>query len=125
MIIKPKIEERGSGPTIEGTRTTVYHVMDYYVEGMHPTLIAAHLGLGTPDIEAAIEYIDAHRPEVDVEYRKILERCERGNPPEVQAKIDANRPAWEAKKADILRKARERSANGSGGNGSGANGSHR
>jgi len=107
MIRKSTIIDHGYGPVIEGTRTTIYHVMDYYIDGWHPTRIAARLMLGTPDIEAAIEYIEAHRAEVDEDYRIIVERSERGNPPELQAKIEARRPFVEAKKAEIFRRARE------------------
>ena len=114
MIRIPKIHDRGRGPEIEGTRITVYDVMDYYVDGWDATRIALHLGLGTPDIQAAIEYIDAHREEVDVDYRKIVERCERGNPPEVQAIIESSRPFVEARKAEILQLARERKKNSNG-----------
>src|SRR5271170_667153 len=82
---KPTIHDRGRGPEIEGTRITVYDVMDYYLDGWPATRIAARLSVGTPDIEAAIEYIEAHRSEVDEKYRAIVERSERGNPPELQA----------------------------------------
>ena len=117
MIVKPKIEILGNG-SIDGTRTTVYHVMDYYLDGWPASRIAARLNLEVPEAEAAIEYIEAHRAEVDEDYRIILERCERGNPPELQAKIDANRPLAQAKMAEIIRKAREAKANGNGQNGS-------
>ena len=108
MILIPKIHDRGRGPEIEGTRITVYDVMDYYREGWPATRIAVHLGLGTPDIQAAIEYIDAHRAEVETDYSRMVERSLRGNPPEVQAKIDARRPIVQAKMAEVLRLARER-----------------
>jgi uncharacterized protein (DUF433 family) len=80
-----RIIERGNGPTIEGTRVTVYRVFDYYQEGMPSFLIAGKLRLNTPQVDAAIAYIDSHRPEVEAEYAKIIERCERGNPPEIKA----------------------------------------
>ena len=105
------IHDRGRGPEIEGTRITVYDVMDYYVDGWPATRIAARLSLGTPDIEAAIEYSEAHRTEVEAEYRKMLERDERGNPPEVKAIYVARRPFVKAKKAEILKQARERRMN--------------
>ena len=117
MIRIPKIHDCGRGPEIEGTRTTVYDVMDYYVEGWPATRIAVRLGLGTPDIQAAIDYIDAHRAEVDLDYRKIVERSLRGNPPELQAKIDARQPIVQAKMADVLRRARERKNNAGNSNG--------
>jgi len=113
-----KIHNRGRGPEIEGTRITVYDVMDYYLDGWPATRIAARLSLGTPDIEAAIEYIESHRTEVDREYGKMVERSERGNPPEVQAIYEASRSIVEAKKEEILRLARESQRNGTPSNGS-------
>ena len=107
---KSTIHDRGRGPEIEGTRITVYDVMDYYLDGWPAGRIANWLAQTMPDIQAAIDYIEAHRPEVEAEYRKIVERAERGNPPEVQALIDSRRPFVQAKMAEILRKARERKA---------------
>ena len=118
MIQASVIHDRGRGPEIEGTRITVYDVMDYYLDGWPAGRIANWLSQTTPDIQAAIDYIEAHRAEVDEEYRKIVERSERGNPPEVLAIIEANRPFVEAKKAEILRLARERKLNAENPNGS-------
>ncbi len=117
---KTIIQDYGRGPQLPSSRITVYDVMDYYLDGWPAGRIANWLSQSQTEIEAAIEYIEAHRAELDEQYRIILERCERGNPPEVQAKLDALRPAIEAKKAEILRKAREERENGST-----ANGSHR
>ncbi len=116
MIIKPKIEILGNG-SIDGTRTTIYHVMDYYLDGWPADRIADRLNLETPEAQAAIEYIDAHRAEVDERYRVILERCERGNPPEIRAKMEARRPIVRAKMAEAVRQFREAKANGTGQNG--------
>ena len=52
--------------------------------------IAAWFRLSVPQVEAAIEYLREHTLEVMRDYVKILERAERGNPPEVQAILDAN-----------------------------------
>jgi uncharacterized protein (DUF433 family) len=82
-----RIIHTGNGPTIEGTRVTVYRVFDYYKQDMHPLLIACKLRLATPQVKAATAYIDAHRPEVEAEYAKIVERCRRGNLPELRAKL--------------------------------------
>ena len=111
------IHDRGRGPEIEGTRITVYDVMDYYLDGWPAGRIANWLAQTTPDIQAAIDYIEAHRPEVEAEYRKIVERAERGNPPEVQAIYEASRELVAAKKAEILRRAREAKRNGTNSNG--------
>ncbi len=105
---KSTIHDRGRGPEIEGTRITVYDVMDYYLDGWPAGRIANWLAQTTPDIQAAIDYIEAHRPEVEAEYRKIVERAERGKPPEVQAIYEVSREQVAAKKGEILQKARER-----------------
>ena len=83
-----KIIDRGRGPEIAGTRITVYNIMDYYKHGWHHSAIAAMLGISSAEVLAAIDYIEQHQSEVMAEYQDILERCARGNPPEVQAKLD-------------------------------------
>ena len=102
----PTIHDRGRGPEIEGTRITVYDVMDYYLDGWPASRIAIRLSQGTPEIEAAIEYIEAHRTEVEADYRKIVARAEQGNSPEVQAIVDANRAHVEARKSEIRQRAK-------------------
>ncbi len=106
MQKKPTIHDRGRGPEIEGTRITVYDVMDYYLDGWPASRIAIRLSQGTPEIEAAIEYIEAHRTEVEADYRKIVARAEQGNSPEVQAIVDANRAHVEARKSEIRQRAK-------------------
>jgi uncharacterized protein (DUF433 family) len=86
---EPIIIEQGRGPTIAGTRTTVYHILDYHLLGWSPATIAIFLRLSTDQVLAALDYIDANRARVDEEYQKMLKRAEEGNPPEVRAKLDA------------------------------------
>ena len=117
-MTKPTIHDRGRGPEIEGTRITVYDVMDYYLDGWPAARIANWLSQRAEDIQAAIDYIEAHRAEVDEDYRQIVERAERGNSPEVEAIYEASRPFVEAKKAEILKRAREARLKGTNSNGS-------
>ncbi|HEY7155249.1 MAG TPA: DUF433 domain-containing protein, partial [Gemmataceae bacterium] len=84
------IHDRGRGPEIKGTRITVYSILDYLLEAWSAERIAAWFRLTVPQVEAAIEYMRDHTLEVMRNYVKILERAERGNPPEVQAILDAN-----------------------------------
>jgi uncharacterized protein (DUF433 family) len=86
---EPRIIDRGRGPEIAGSRITVYDVMDYHKTGWHPTEIAKLFHLTPRQIEVAIEYIHDHKDEVLKAYERILERDARGNPPELQAKLDA------------------------------------
>ncbi len=100
-----EIIDRGRGPEIAGTRITVYDIMDYYTQNWHHTAIAGILGLSSAQVLTAIKYIEEHKEEVTAEYQKILERCARGNPPELQAKLDAIHAKYQVLWADRLREA--------------------
>ena len=88
-MLEAKIIKTGRGPEIAGTRITVYDVIEYYKAGRHRDMIAAILSLSSHQVEAAIRYIEEHRDEVMASYEKNMERIRRGNPPELQAKLDA------------------------------------
>jgi uncharacterized protein (DUF433 family) len=79
----------GRNPRIAGTRITVYTILEYVRDGWRSTDIAYWLKLRKDQVEAAIRYIEEHKDEVMAEYEKIMERINRGNPPELQAKLDA------------------------------------
>jgi uncharacterized protein (DUF433 family) len=83
-----KIIDRGRGPEIAGTRITVYDVLDYHKLGWHRDMIADTLELYSHEVELAIRYIEDHRDEVMAHYAEMLARDARGNPPELQAKLD-------------------------------------
>jgi uncharacterized protein (DUF433 family) len=86
--MEAKIIDVGRGPQIAGTRLTVYDIMDYLRMGWHHTAIAAELQISSYQVLAAMKYIEEHRAEVEAEYKIMLEREARGNPPEVQAILD-------------------------------------
>jgi uncharacterized protein (DUF433 family) len=86
---EPRIINRGRGPEIAGSQITVYDVMDYHKAGSHPNEIAQLFRLTPRQIEVAIKFIDEHKDEVLKVYERILNRDARGNPPELQAKLDA------------------------------------
>jgi uncharacterized protein (DUF433 family) len=93
-----KIINRGRGPEIEGTRITVYDVMDYTQHGWHRDRIAALFRLSSRDIQAALDYIDAHRDEVTSAYQRIRTRPTHYQyTPEVEAKITASRRRAQAR----------------------------
>ena len=48
-----------------GTRITVFDVVDYLKNDWHRDRIAALFRLSSRDVQAAIDYIAAHRPEVE------------------------------------------------------------
>jgi len=88
-MLEPQIIKKGRGPEIAGTRITVFDVIQYLQTGWHRDEIAVILDLSSQQVEAATRYIEEHREEVMATYERIMERVNRGNPPEIQAKIDA------------------------------------
>ncbi len=94
------IIDRGRGPEIEGSRITVYDVLAETQAGTAPEDLAREWGLSAEQIHTALKFIDDHREEVLVNFRKIKERHQRGNPPELREKLDAMEakyaPMWEA-----------------------------
>ena len=99
------IIDYGRGPQIEGTRITVYDVLHYHLAGWHPTTIAGNFRLSSAQIQAALDYGEANREEVMRENQKIEERIARGNPPEVQAKLDAIHAKYNILWEDKLKRA--------------------
>jgi uncharacterized protein (DUF433 family) len=97
-----QIIDRGRGPEIEGTRITVYDVMDYLQEGWRYEQIAGLFRLPPDDIQAAIQYIEDHKEAVMTAYQQILARHRNVQyPPEVQAKLVRNRQKLQTKLAEI------------------------
>jgi uncharacterized protein (DUF433 family) len=88
-MLEAKIIHRGRGPEIAGTRITVYDVLDYHKAGWHRDRIAGIPNLSSLQVEAALRYIEEHRDEVMEAYERILAHHAKGNPPELQAKLDA------------------------------------
>jgi uncharacterized protein (DUF433 family) len=104
-IRTPRIINRGRGPEIEGTRITVYNVLDYRKIGWHRDRIAMFFRLSTDQIQAAFDYIDAHAEEVEVEFNAIIERAKNyAYPPDVQAKVDAIRARADKRLEEIRAK---------------------
>ena len=97
-----RIINRGRGPEIEGTRITVYDVMDYRGH-WEADKIAALFKLPVDAIRLALDYISDHEVEVSADYQKILDRHAKGNPPELQAKLDVLFAAFMARVAERRR----------------------
>jgi uncharacterized protein (DUF433 family) len=91
-----KIIDRGRGPEIAGSRITVYDVLDYHKHGWPAKEIAWLFHLSTAQVEVAIRYIEERRDEVMADYQEMLDRDARGNPPELQAKLDARHERFRA-----------------------------
>jgi len=86
------IINRGRGPEIEGTRITVYTIIDFLKRGWHRDLIAVHHRLSSDQVQAAIDYIETHKNEVMAAYERILERSANAkNPPWVEEALVVGR----------------------------------
>ena len=81
----PRIIDRGRGPEIEGTRVTVYRIMDFICEGSPTDGICQELDLTADQVRVGLEYIEAHRSEVEAEYEKILDRVHGPNAARAEA----------------------------------------
>jgi uncharacterized protein (DUF433 family) len=100
-----QIINRGRGPEIEGTRVTIYRIMDFLSEGSSAARMAAELELTDEQVRAAVSFIAAHRQEVEQEYAKILERVQQPNP--AGADVGKARSAEELKKRILARTSRD------------------
>jgi uncharacterized protein (DUF433 family) len=89
--MKAQIIKTGRNPRIAGTRISVYALLEYLEDGWRPEDVAFSLNLTKDQVDAAIHYIEQHKQEVMLEYEQIMDRIKRGNPPEIQAKLDAAR----------------------------------
>lgn len=79
----PTVIRTERGLTIAGTRITLYDVMDYVAAGWPPKLIRDRLNLTDQQITDVMEYMAAHRAEVEAEYQEVLQEAQ------------ANRQYWE------------------------------
>lgn len=96
---EPRVVDRGDGPKIEGTRITVYTVLEYLRAGRTRDWIAATLNLSSQQVQAAIDYIAQHRLEVDAAYEKILARIKNRRSLDVEQQLRANREQVQARLA--------------------------
>lgn len=64
------------GLTISGTRITLYDVMDYVIDQYPPKFIRGLFNLTDEQINAALNYIQANRAEVEAEYQTVLKETE-------------------------------------------------
>lgn len=64
------------GLTIAGTRITLYDVLDYLHADWPPRLIQHWLNLSDAQMADVMQYIAAHRAEVEAEYWHVIEQAE-------------------------------------------------
>lgn len=83
------IIDRGRGPEIHGTRITVYDLLDYIDIDWSDEQIAVLFRLDIEQVRVGRQYIQDHEAEIRADYQVMLDRDARGNPPEIQALLDA------------------------------------
>ena len=88
--LQPTVVRNERGLSINGTRITLYDLMDYLHAGLSPDEIREWLPLTQQQVAAAMEYIATHQAEVDAEYHQVLARAEE------------NRRYWEERNRDRL-----------------------
>jgi uncharacterized protein (DUF433 family) len=81
----PTVIQTERGLSIAGTRITVYDVMDFLTADWPPMLIRDRLNLTDHQIAEVMEYIAAHRAEVEADYQEVLREAQ------------VNRQYWEAR----------------------------
>src|ERR1051326_6888529 len=90
--LQPTVMRNERGLSINGTRITLYHVMDLVHAGVPPEEMPDWLPLTEQQVADALEYITAHRAEVEAEYQIVL------------AQAEENRRCWEERNREILAK---------------------
>ena len=73
---QPTIVRTDRGLSISGTRITLYDIMDYLKAEWPPRLIQQWFNLDDRQIADVMEYITAHRDEVEAEYQLVLQQAE-------------------------------------------------
>jgi uncharacterized protein (DUF433 family) len=109
------IINRGRGPEIAGSRITVYDVLAETRAGATPEELAGWYQLDVAQIHLALRYIEEHKEEVERNWAAIKARHARGNPPEIQAKLDAGRGKARARAEELRRRAAAVKENGDAG----------
>jgi uncharacterized protein (DUF433 family) len=64
------------GLTVAGTRLTLYTIMDHLKDDWPPHLIKDWFNLTDQQIQGVLDYIEAHREEVEAEYQQVLKDAE-------------------------------------------------
>ncbi len=64
------------GLIIQGTRITLYDIIDYLTAGWTPKLLRGWLHLSEEQLNVALSYIEAHRSEVESEYEEVLQTAQ-------------------------------------------------
>ena len=73
---QPTVVRTSRGLSIAGRRLTLYSIMDYLRAGWPPHLIRDEFNLTAKQMNDVMEYITAHRDQVEQEYQAVLQQAE-------------------------------------------------
>ena len=85
MNEQPTVIRTERGLTIAGTRITLYQIMDFLKADYAPEEILTGFRLTIKQMTEVMDYLDAHRDDVEAEYQHVV------------ALAEANRRYWEAR----------------------------
>lgn len=75
MTTNELIVETPRGPSIAGTRITVYSIMDFFKNNRSKEYILQRMPMITAEqLDAVYDYVEQHRAEVEQDYARILRR---------------------------------------------------
>lgn len=70
------IIQTGRGPTVTGTRITLYQLMEYLKDGWTPKHVAEWFGLSQEQMDAVMDYLRANEAELEQKYAAVLQHAE-------------------------------------------------
>jgi len=76
LLRPPLIVETARGPSLAGTRITIFSVMDSLKFGHNRDLIKQLFLISDEQLDAVVAYIAAHRDEIEQEYAEIVKNSE-------------------------------------------------
>ncbi|HEY2909017.1 MAG TPA: hypothetical protein VGI99_02165 [Gemmataceae bacterium] len=96
----PLIHDRGRGPELVGTRTTIYNLVPYFLQSHWTEAAIAEANRIAPEQVAAMRaYLLANHADVMMQHERIEERIRKGyeaqNTPEFRAKCEESRKVFE------------------------------
>lgn len=70
------IVQTGRGPSIKGTRLTIYSLMEYLKDGWTPKHTAQWFNLSPAEMDEVMAYLKANETEVEAEYAEVMRKAE-------------------------------------------------
>ena len=72
----PTVIRTERGLTVDGTRITLYAILDYLHADWPPKLVQHWLDLSDQQMADVLAYLDSHRAEVEQEYQQVVQQAE-------------------------------------------------